>query len=333
MIVRACETESGTDARKASERRVAATEFYLQHAPPHMRRLNVHRLVEIVARGTQEGASARLAGLSAAVLHACDSDHVCDADLHAAMLTRAGCLMDIAYLRTLNVQGGMLHQQGGLNVRCFMRERAAPCKPPYRCAASRRKMRGAGLSWEFVQGTVRLLLAKLEPSIVRTIREERIGGALVYTDEGLIDAARCNIGIQVPTRHGGVEGMGAHTLRVLVLAYMHPDLRPEVVRRWGPLSFFATSSVHSLSHLFSAAVGVHAVQVHGAGDGVASLLAQATRQHIAEASARLPLFSGDLMWDTGQVQRMKRAFASGELEARVGHWNVSRVATHRACWK
>jgi hypothetical protein len=332
--------------RKASKRRVAATDFYLQRLPPHMRRLNVHRLVEIVARGTRDGASARLVGLAAAVVRACESEYD-DAYAHAAMLTRAGCLMDIAYDRVLNFQGSMLHRQGGLaaavrdptgrgaldHVRCFMREREAPCERPYRCAASQRKMRegDAGLSWALVHETIKLMLAKLEPSIVRTIREERIGDAHVYTDEALVEAARCNIGMYVPTPK---RSMSKHILRVLVLAYMHPELRPEVLRRWGPLSFFATSSVKSLSELFSAPAGVRAARMHGTyetGSGIESLLARATREDVAEASTRLPLFRGDLMWDTGKVRRM-RAFACAELGGRVGHWDVPRVTTRRACW-
>lgn len=314
------------DTRKASERRVAATEFYLQRIPPHMRRLNIHRLVELVARGTRDGASARLAGLAAAVERACESEHD-DADAHAAMLTRAAYLTDIAYDRVLNFQGSLLHRQGGLpaavrergaleHVRCFARERQAPCKP-----------RRSGLEWELVRETIKGMLAKLEPSIVRTIRAERIGDAPVYTDDALVEAARCNIGLYVPSP----GRMGAHTLRVLVLAYMHPELRPEVVRRWGPLSFFATSGVESLGGLFSAAVGVNAVQLHGnEASGLSSLLARATREDVAEASTRLPLFRGNLMWDTGKVRRM-RAFRAG-AELGVGHWDVSRVTTPRARW-
>ena len=333
--------------RKASKRRVAATDFYLQRLPPHMRRLNVHRLVEIVARGTRDGASARLVGLAAAVVRACESEYD-DAYAHAAMLTRAGCLMDIAYDRVLNYQGSMLHRQpeGGLvaavrdptgrgaldHVRCFMWEREAPCKRPYRCAASQRKMRegDAGLSWALVHETTKLMLAKLEPSIVRTIREERIGDAHVYTDEALVEAARCNIGMYVPTP----APMCARTLRVLVLAYMHPEMRPEVVRRWGPLSFFATSSVESLGNLFSAhshAVGLDPVQMHGyEASGLSSLLARATREDVAEASTRLPLFRGNLMWDTGRVRRMRAFRAGGELG--IGHWDVSRVTTRPDLW-
>ena len=315
-----------SDARKASERRVAATEFYLQHLPLHMRRLNVHRVVEIAARGAREGASARLAGLADAVWRACD-----DSD---AMLVLAGCLMDVAYVRVLNFQGALLHQQGNLprhstgpgalaNVRCFTRDRAAPCKPPYRCAASRGHMRDAGLNWELVRETARRMLARLEPSIVRTIREERIGGASVYTDEALVEAARCNVGMCA-----GAHAMGAHTLHLLVLAYMDPELRPEVVRRWGPLSFFATSSVQSLGHLFTPSVREQAVRAHESG-----LFARATRDDLAAASARLPLFRGALMWDTGKVRCMTRAFASAELAERVvRHWNVARVTTRRERW-
>jgi hypothetical protein len=189
----------------------------------------------------------------------------------------------------------------------------------------------AGLSWALVHETTKLMLAKLEPSIVRTIREERIGDAHVYTDEALVEAARCNIGMYVPTPK---RSMSKHILRVLVLAYMHPELRPEVLRRWGPLSFFATSSVKSLSELFSAPAGVRAARMHGTyetGSGIESLLARATREDVAEASTRLPLFRGDLMWDTGKVRRM-RAFACAELGGRVGHWDVPRVTTRRACW-
>lgn len=322
-MLRACD-----DTRRARERRVAAAEFYLQRIPPPMRRLNIHRLVELVARGRRAGASARLVGLAAAVERACEPGDAGDADdayAHAAMLTRAGYLTDIAYDRMLNFQGSLLHRRGGLpaaletgrgaldHVRCFARERAAPCKPPYR---------NAGLSWALVRETIKGMLAKLEPSIVRTIRAERIGDAPVYTDEALVEAARCNIGMYVPAP------MGAHTLRVLVLAYMHPGLRPEVVRRWGPLSFFATSSVQSLSDLFSAPVGVNAVQLHGAyGDtheaGISSLLARATREDVADASTRLALFRGDLMWDTGKVRRM----CALATELGIGHWDVSRVTT------
>jgi hypothetical protein len=322
------------DTRKASERRVAATEFYLQRIPPHMRRLNIHRLVELVARGTRHGASARLAGLAAAVERACESEHD-DADAHAAMLTRAGYLTDIAYDRVLNFQGSLLHRQGGLPaavrdatgrgaleyVRCFARERYTPCKP---------RRRKPELEWDLVRETVKRMLAKLGPSIVRTIRAERIGDAPVYTDDALVEAARCNIGMYVPSP----GPMSAHTLRVLVLAYMHPELRPEVVRRWGPLSFFATSSVESLGNLFSAhshAVGLDPVQMHGyEASGLSSLLARATREDVAEASTRLPLFRGNLMWDTGRVRRMRAFRADAELG--IGHWDVSRVTTPRALW-
>ena len=66
-------------------------------------------------------------------------------------------------------------------------------------------------------------------------------------------------------------------------------------------------------------------------NGVSSLLALATREDVAEASKRLPLFCGDLMWDTEKVRRM-RAFACAELGGRVGHLDVPRVTTRRACW-
>ena len=211
-----------------------------------------------------------------------------------------------------------------------MRERGAPCKRPYRCAASRRKMceGDAGLSWALVHETIKLMLAKLEPSIVRKIREDRIGDAHVHTDEALIEAARCNVGMYVPTP----KPMGKHTLRVLVLAYMHPELRPEVVRRWGPLSFFATSSVKSLSDLFSAPAGVRAVRMQGTyetGSGIESLLARATREDVAEASKRLPLFCGTSCGTRGKCGACARSRApSSVVASAIGMCRASRRAAH-----
>jgi hypothetical protein len=189
-----------------------------------------------------------------------------------------------------------------------------------------------------VHETTKLMLAKLEPSIVRTIREERIGDAHVYTDEALVEAARCNIGMYVPTPK---RSMSKHILRVLVLAYMHPELRPEVVRRWGPLSFFATSSVNlrrevAQRPLFGArgrTRRANARDIRGLQWRLVAPRAsdpRGRRGSVEAPPAVLRRVAGDLMWDTEKVRRM-RAFACAELGGRVGHWDVSRVTTRRAC--
>ena len=91
----------------------------------------------------------------------------------------------------------------------------------------------------------------------------------------------------------------AGVLRALVLAYMDPKMRPEVVRRWGPLSFFATSAakVESLDGLLSPDACVSAVRAQHRG-ALVSLLARATEEDIAAAALRLPLFSCMLAWAT-----------------------------------
>jgi hypothetical protein len=319
MLISACDTEPSvasdkkpgvrlaTSTHRAKNRAFPVTEYYLQFLPLYARRLNVHRIVELVARGSLDDAGALHQAVRAAAVRACEDQRD---PLHGAMLVRAASLMDVVYIRTIRAT-----DDSDPDSRCRMVARGnLDWQQP-----SRKKNAPPPLTWKQVRATAMLMLEKLKPAILAAIRTESIDGKPAFANEAQVESARCNIGLQA-CMYGdalGIHALDAHTLRFMVLMYMDPETRPEIVRKWGPLSFFATSSVQTISGLFHAATYVGGITRYGPSATCDTLC----------AVANLRRFSGDLFWDTGQVRRMVSAFAESAFNGRIDHWNVSRVET------
>ncbi len=269
--------------------------------------MNIHRLVELVARGSLDDAGFVHRAARAAVIRACEDPHD---PLHGAMLIRVPSLMDVVYIRTLRPT-----DDSDPDTRCKMQVREdIDWQQP-----SRKKNTPPPLRWKQVRAAVLLMLDKLKQPTLAAIRAESIDGKPVFANEAQVEAARCNVGLQA-CMYGdalGIHAVDAHALRYMVLMYMDPNTRPEIVRKWGPLSFFATSSVQTLSGVFHAAAYAGGVTRYGPHVECDTLT----------AVANLRNFSADIYWDTGQVRRMVSAFAEGVFNGRIGHWNVSRVET------
>ena len=270
-----------TDGRSGAKRRVMATEFFLQRRlTSAAKRLNVHRILEIVMHGAATGHRGELCQ---AILRACDEPAN---KLHASMLTRFSYITDVAYDRQAYIPDGMDNEEAAELV--MNRALLAPIEADR--IASRRAVqenylqhvgctvaelpleywmshgdestmrRKYGMSradavakmGEIVEAA-KLVVARLRPHVRTAVMAETIGGARVFTTPEEVEACVRNAGLNKwhdvfwrtprPSRRD--------CLRMMLARYMDPNTRPWVVRMVGPVSFWHTSGLKYASNLFN----------------------------------------------------------------------------------
>jgi hypothetical protein len=139
------------------------------------------------------------------------------------------------------------------------------------------------------------LLEALRPSIVRTIRSERVNGRYVYGDVSDVGMAEIvgRIGrsrFVNAYRANGPDRAFRHEVNVYERECEVPVGHRSVLRERGPMCFWDTSGVEDLRE---ALYGKH--------------------------------ITADLMWPTHNVRTMSFLFAKSTFNGRIGHWDVSRV--------
>jgi hypothetical protein len=357
-----------TDGRSGAKRRVAATEFVLQRRVSSAgKRLNVHRLLELVMHGASTGHRGELCQ---AIFRACDNP---TSKLHASMLTRFPYIMDVAYDRYAYIAGTFSDPDDTMH-----RALVAPSEEERE--ASRRTVRENYLRlvgcrctemplqhWlmHADEGSVRRLyggmsregaiarlgetveaakvvIERLRPHVEAAVRAETIGGVRVFSTPEEVQAAVRNAGLDSwreifartpkPSRRG--------RMRLMLARYMDPNTRPGVVGMVGPVSFWHTSGLKSAGDLFNPAsyaatyaldrgVRDHFSETSPCGGKAyfRAELAVANNDPSDVARHNLGRYSAGLYWDTSLLESLAGTFANGAFGGRIGHWNVSRVRT------
>jgi hypothetical protein len=343
-----------TDGRSAASRSVAVTEFTLQKlVSSAAKRLNVHRILEIVAHGEATGHRGEMCK---AIMRACD--HSGNA-LHASMLTRFPYILDVAYVR---IRRPHIAVDEALMTESTTQRRAAraalsqaehvECMRQERPFDEDRSWRRYGWSkdtmhakWKDIINAAKTLAARLRPRVEAAVRAETIGGVPVFTTQAEVDAAVANAGLDVWGYHfRHLEHKRRPSLhdemRMFLLRYMDPVTRPWVVRSVGPLCFWNTSGLRTAGDFFNTskyfASGDADVLIRAYFDDVYPCggMKYFRLAHLAGdpdpnngALRNLGAFSADLFWDTSLLESLAGTFANSAFCGRVGHWNVSRVTT------
>jgi hypothetical protein len=278
-----------TDGRSAATRRVVATEFLLQRlVSSAAKRLNVHRILEIVAHGiTTSEATGRQSEMYQAVMRACSDP---TSALHASMLTRFPYIVDVAYRRVRKPSDAF---EGALIGETAEERRAARAalrpERDVRCNVHARQWeefasRLAGVRrdtarppddrvWELLRRTygvdevtmrekwlvhiaaAREVIGRLRPHVEAAVRRETIFGRPVYTEQADVDAAVANVGLGWGSYYThlapNMRPSQRDEMRMFLMRYMDPVTRPWVVRAVGPVSFWHISGLRSAGDLFN----------------------------------------------------------------------------------
>lgn len=278
-----------TDGRSAATRRVVATEFLLQRlVSSAAKRLNVHRILEIVAHGaTTSATTGRQSEMYRAVMRACSDPTNA---LHASMLTRFPYVVDVACRRVRRpseaFEGALIGET--VEVRRAARAALRPDRDVM-CTVHARQWaefatRLAGvrrdasrppddLAWELLRrrygvdevtmrehwevhiAAAREVIGRLRPHVEAAVCQETIFGTPVYTEQADVDAAVANVGLGWGSYYThlapNLRPSKRDEMRMFLLRYMDPVTRPWVVRTVGPVCFWYTSGLKSAGDLFN----------------------------------------------------------------------------------
>lgn len=282
-----------SDGRSAATRRVVATEFLLQRlVSSAAKRLNVHRILEIVAHGiiiTRSEVTGRQSEIYQAVMRACSDP---TSALHASMLTRFPYILDVAFRRVRKpsdaFEGALIGETAEVrraaraalrpdrDVMCTVharrwdefasrlagvrRDTARP--PDVRTGELMRQTYGVDEvtmreKWLVHIAAAREVIRRLKPHVETAVRQETIFGRPVYTEQADVDAAVMNIGLGWGSYYTHLAPVmrpsQREEMRMFLLRYMDPVTRPWVVRTVGPVSFWHISGLRSAGDLFNPA--------------------------------------------------------------------------------
>ena len=278
-----------TDGRSAATRRVVATEFLLQRlVSSAAKRLNVHRILEIVAHGeTTTSTTGRQGEMYHAVMRACADPHNA---LHASMLTRFPYIVDVACRRVrkpsdafddaLNGESvaargaARARLRGDRDVQCTVHARQwdefasrlvgvrrDTSRPPDAGAWELMRLRydvdeeTMHENWNVHMAAARTVIARLRPHVEAAVRAETIFGNAVFTERADVDACVANAGLGWGEYYTHLaptlRPSRRDAMRLFMLRYMDPVTRPWVVRTVGPVCFWNTSGLKSAGDLFN----------------------------------------------------------------------------------
>jgi hypothetical protein len=276
----------------AGSSRESKSRMTLMLPEEHMR-LNVHRIVELVARGGQ--LTGRTLPCTCCNVYYSTRSECAAGDKKASVTRNAEALRD-AILDAAREPTNPSH--AAMLVRAsFIRDVVESDEPHIH---------------PHLKDAAETLFDAMRPWIVAAIRSERIGGEYPHrdADEEMMEFLVSSIG-RSRGRDAGVgyaraamvKRINSNTISAEIATYIEraPSMRDtsdglftgkgvDILKRHGPLSFWRTSHVTDLSNAL---------------DGVS--------------------LSADLYWDTSNVTKLNKTFANSSFRGKIGHWDTSRV--------